>query len=69
MVRFYYKEDYLKVLERGPSIVLGHYLVVRKWKSNFKPSIAKVSFTFVWIRLPGLPMEFFNEQLATHKGG
>lgn len=40
---------------------MDHYLTVNKWKPNFRPSEAVISSTMVWIRLPEIPIEFFNE--------
>lgn len=37
VVRSYSKVDYLKVLTKGPWIVLGHYLIVTTWRPNFCP--------------------------------
>lgn len=45
VVRFYYAEDYQKVLTRGPWTVMGHYLTITKWKPNFKPTDIEVQST------------------------
>lgn len=58
---FYSKEDYLKVLEGGPWMVLGHYLAISKWHPNFVPSDTEVSITMVWVRFPNIPIEVFKE--------
>lgn len=36
MVWFSDNTEYYHVLEHGPWIILGHYLMVSKWKSNFR---------------------------------
>lgn len=45
IARFYTRDDYFRVLEKGPWIVLGHYLSVRKWNLNLKSSLEEVSST------------------------
>lgn len=35
LVLFYKREDYFHVLEGGPWIIIGHYLMVNRWKPNF----------------------------------
>lgn len=39
-----------------------------KWKPFFNPANAQVSKTMVWIRLPGLPVEFFDPELLMDMG-
>lgn len=68
IARFYAKDDYFKVLEEGPWIILGHYLTVSKSRPNLRPSIKEVSTIMVWVRLPELPIEFFNEELLLRVG-
>lgn len=51
------------MLEKGPWIVLGHYLTVSKWKPNLTSSMESIHSTTVWVRLPELPIEFFNKEL------
>ncbi|KAI5667628.1 hypothetical protein M9H77_17481 [Catharanthus roseus] len=68
MVRFYSRGDYLKVLEGGPWIVLGHYLMVSKWRPNFCPYTEEITSSMVWVRLPELLIEFFNEDLLMQAG-
>lgn len=63
LARFYKREDYFHVLESGPWIVMGHYLTVTKWKPNFRSSDGHVQTTLVWIHLPELPMELFDEEV------
>lgn len=62
VARFYSKVDYMKVLEGGPWMVLGHYLTISKWRPNFVPSDTDVSTTLVWVRFSNIPIEVFNER-------
>lgn len=68
VAHFYTKEDYLKVLTRGPWIVLGHYLTISKWRPNFYPSCEHTPSTLAWIRVPKLPLEMFNEKSLMRVG-
>ncbi|ONK56454.1 uncharacterized protein A4U43_C10F8880 [Asparagus officinalis] len=54
------KEGLARILTGGPWKIMDHYLLVQRWKPNFKPSIATVSKAAVWVRLPELPIEYFN---------
>ena len=44
----------------GPWFVVGHYLSIRSWEPNFKPSSACVSLVAVWVRLLKLPIEYYE---------
>lgn len=61
VAHFYSKQDYLKVLNRGPWIVMDHYLTILKWRPNFKPGDKDVRSTLVWLCFPQLPLEIFVE--------
>lgn len=64
LVRVY--KDYLHVLPNGPWVERGHYLTVCKWRPNFRPS-KYFSSTLVWVRLPEIPISFFNEPYLSGK--
>lgn len=68
VVRFYSKEEYMYALEKGPWVIMGHYLTVMKWKPYFNPSKATINKTLVWIRLPNLPVELFDPLLLMDVG-
>nr|GMD98046.1 osmotin-like protein TPM-1 [Ipomoea batatas] len=53
----------MRVLFERPWKVFNHYVVVQRWKPNFDPSNAKVENMAVLVRLPGLPMECFREDI------
>ncbi|XP_074314361.1 uncharacterized protein LOC141649574 [Silene latifolia] len=38
-----------------------HYLTIRKWIPNFIPSEDSIKFLTAWVRIPNLPVEYFNE--------
>nr|POF20431.1 uncharacterized protein CFP56_46865 [Quercus suber] len=60
LVRFQNGEDHARVLRDGPWFVGGHYLSLRGWEPNFKSSKANMSSVAVWIRLPELPIEYYE---------
>ncbi|KAJ4837450.1 hypothetical protein Tsubulata_015301 [Turnera subulata] len=60
MVKFYSREDNMKVLTGGPWLILGHYLSVETLRPNFNPSTQRVSSVIAWVRIPGLPAEHYH---------
>lgn len=68
VVRFYFRSDYLRVLEGGPWIVLGHYLMVFKWRPKFRPHAETVTSTLVWVRFPNIPPELLEEENLSSMG-
>ncbi|XP_023885179.1 uncharacterized protein LOC111997336 [Quercus suber] len=61
LVRFSLKDDHSRVLKNGPWFVGGHYLSIRRWEPNFKPSSTNLSVVAIWIRLPKFPIEYYEE--------
>lgn len=47
---------------------MRHYLIVAKWRSNFKPSIETISSTLVWVYFPELPIKLFHEEVLSYMG-
>lgn len=68
LIRFSLKEDYDRVLKDGPWFIGGHYLSIRKWEPNFKPSTVSVFSIAVWVRFLELPIEYY-EPLVLHDLG
>ena len=68
LIHFSLKEDYERVLKDGPWFVGGHYLSIRNWEPNFKPSMANVTFVAVWIRLSELPIEYYKPLVLRELG-
>lgn len=60
IVKFQEKEDRIRVLRDGPWFVNQRFLTIRKWEPYFCPAKAPFSSVAVWIRLPGLPKEFYD---------
>lgn len=65
---FFSREDYLRVLEGGPWMVMGHYLTITKWRPRFQPSTAKITSALVWVRFPGILPELLDEEILTSMG-
>lgn len=61
IARFSTKEDYDYVLTQGPWLVRDNYLTIRKWVPNFIPDEEPIRHLTVWIKIPHLSVEYFNE--------
>lgn len=59
LIKFSSKEDFDKVLKGGSWFMGEHFLAIRKWELNFRPSIASFSSVAVWVRLLELPMKYY----------
>lgn len=68
-VLFDKEEDYKHVLFEGPWMVADHYLLVQRWRPNFLKSARKDSKVAVWVRVPELPLELYNETFLRRLGG
>ncbi|KAI3989506.1 hypothetical protein MKX01_022781 [Papaver californicum] len=60
--------DYRFALLEGPWFIGGHHLSMRIWTPNFKPSETSVHTTVVWVRLPELPLEYFDKTVLEKVG-
>lgn len=63
VARFELAKDCMHVLLDGPWKIYDHYIVPQRWKPDFDPSTAKLVKMAVWVRLPGLPVEYFREDI------
>ena len=68
LTRFSCKEDHDKVLRNGPWFIGEHFLSIRPWEPNFKPSTTNVSSIAVWIRLNELPIEYYEVEVLKQIG-
>ncbi|XP_026399378.1 uncharacterized protein LOC113295241 [Papaver somniferum] len=50
-------------IKEGKWEVLDQILQIRKWISNFRLESQKASRAMVWVRFPGLGLEFWNEKI------
>ena len=60
LVKFELAEDVDSILKGGPWFIGHQFLAIRQWEPEFKASTATLSSVAVWIRLPELPMEFYE---------
>ncbi|KAL2901986.1 Homogentisate 1 2-dioxygenase [Bienertia sinuspersici] len=61
VLKFAKYQDMQQVLSGGPWTVNGFPLFLRLWEPGFKPSMAKIDTATVWVTLPELPIECYNE--------
>ena len=61
LVRFESNDDFESILKGGPWFIGDHFLSIRPWVPDFKPTEASVSSIAVWIRLPELPVEYYDK--------
>ncbi|GLJ49043.1 hypothetical protein SUGI_1034590 [Cryptomeria japonica] len=62
LFKFNTDEDLIYVLS-GSWAYGKHFLTMAKWKPGFDPSAELNHMAPVWVRLPGLPLEFWDEQI------
>lgn len=60
LIKFSLKEDHAKVLKGNPWFVGEHYLSIRGWEPNFRSKTASLSAVTMWVRLPNLPIEYYE---------
>lgn len=49
-------------------MIQGHYITVSKWKPFFNIECDIVARTLTWIRIPNIPLEFFEEDILLEMG-
>ncbi|XP_055960811.1 uncharacterized protein LOC130015168 [Mercurialis annua] len=68
LVRFWSGSDVEAVLTGGPWVILGHYLSVQAWSPNFDCTSDCINSIHAWIRLPGMPIHYYNKQVLRYIG-
>ena len=68
LTRLSLREDYENILKRGPWFIGEHFLSIRPWESDFRRETASVTSVAVWVRLNGLPIEYYNSEALCHIG-
>lgn len=68
VVKLSSREDQVRVLSKGPWIIVGHYLSVQSWKLNFDPFHDYIKKMVVWIRLPFFPFEHYQSDILFRIG-
>ncbi|KAJ4822016.1 hypothetical protein Tsubulata_001579 [Turnera subulata] len=57
--------DLERVVTKGPWLVHDHYLTVRQWFPTFRPDSDHIVKTMAWVRLPGLPLMYYDDDLLS----
>lgn len=52
----------------GPWMILGHYLIVQRWKPEFRPFEESIKRIAAWIRIPDLPIEYYDKHFLWKLG-
>ncbi|XP_065627894.1 uncharacterized protein At4g02000-like [Quercus suber] len=68
LVRLSLKEDFENVLKKGPWFIGGHFLSLRPWEPDFRPTSTNVSLVAVWVRLNELPIKYYNAEALQQIG-
>ena len=55
-------DDFDRILKGGPWFIGEHFLSLRPWVPDFRPSEASVNTVVVWVRLPELPVEYYDRE-------
>ena len=56
------------VLKKGPWFIGEHFLAIRPWEPNFDPDEANIASITVWVRLPKLPIEYYDAEVLKEIG-
>lgn len=67
-VKFASEIDYEHAKYGGPWLFLDHYLIVKEWYPDFDPMTDKTKKMIVWVRFPGLPLEYYDNELLFRIG-
>lgn len=68
LIRFEDVVDLVHVFNGGPWMVLGHYLIVQRWYPEFFPHEDELKRVTVWVRVPSLPIEYYNKHILWRIG-
>ncbi|CAN1147044.1 Uncharacterized protein At4g02000 [Linum perenne] len=60
VARFEDDADYTRAMFEGPWLVGDHYVISEEWRPNFEPGFSQVNTVKIWVRLSGLPLEYFD---------
>lgn len=46
-------------------LIYNHYLTLKEWSPNFRTSKDNVMQLVVWVRISGLPIEYYDQRVIT----
>lgn len=68
VVQFSSIADYKHALFDGPWMLADHYLLVQRWRPFFIINAIVERKVAVWVRIPKLPLEFYNDKFLWRVG-
>ena len=68
LICFSCSDDFDNVLLGGPWFIGEHFLAIKPWEPYFKAFEAKLTSMAVWVRLPELPIEFYDASVLKEIG-
>lgn len=68
LARFASMEDCSVAKYEGPWLILEHYLIVKSWMPDFVPFADKTEKTLAWVRIPCLPIEYYDTNFLMRVG-
>ncbi|KAK2399216.1 zinc ion binding / nucleic acid binding protein [Trifolium repens] len=68
LVTFSNELDHATALTNGPWFIYDHYLTVREWSPNFHPQSDTIKKVAVWVRISGLPIEYYDARVLKRIG-
>ncbi|KAJ1394891.1 hypothetical protein SESBI_33832 [Sesbania bispinosa] len=63
VIRFEDLADLQHLLDDGPWMLADHYIVIQRWQPSFFPLEDDLRRVAVWVRIPGLPIEFYDRRV------
>ncbi|KAJ1440032.1 hypothetical protein SESBI_02265 [Sesbania bispinosa] len=64
VIRFEDWDDLQHFFEDGPWMIAGHYIVIQRWKPGFSPYANDLRRVALWVRVPGLPIEYYDNKCS-----
>ncbi|CAJ2657275.1 unnamed protein product [Trifolium pratense] len=68
LVAFTHEDDQYAALMDGPWFIYDHYLTVKEWSPNFHPASDTIEEVAVWVRISGLPIEYYDSKVLNFIG-
>ncbi|PNX92703.1 hypothetical protein L195_g015844 [Trifolium pratense] len=68
LVAFTHEDDQYAALMDGPWFIYDHYLTVKEWCPNFHPESDTIEEVAVWVRISGLPIEYYDSKVLNFIG-
>ncbi|KAK2378394.1 zinc ion binding / nucleic acid binding protein [Trifolium repens] len=68
LVAFSHEDDQSAALLNGPWFIYDHYLTMKEWSPNFHPASDTIKKVAVWVRISGLPIEYYDAKVLKSVG-